>query len=107
MIGAAENFPRPYGIRTIPVSTRMTIDVILSPCPPESSTPKDAAREGASQRETSRWANQWVYAPFASDTDVVLAKIHAVDDARDSGARKLSPGVFLRARDQDFRIPFY
>ena len=120
MIGAADDFPRPDGIRTIPVPTRMNIDVTLSPRPPESSTPKDAAREGAAQREIARWASQWVNAPFASDTDVVLARNHSVDDARGSGAWKLgpqtrsiafgnpiSPGVFLRARDLKFGIPLH
>ncbi len=120
MIGAAEDFPRRNGIRTIPVPMRMTIDVTgirdpnrdisrlgalpnatyrvwgptISARPPESSTPKDAAMEGAAQRAAARWVSQWVCAPFARDTDVVLAKIHAVDDARDSGARMLRPGVF-------------
>ncbi len=94
MIGAAEDFPRRNGIRTIPVPTRMTIDVTMSARPPESSTPKDAAMEGAAQRAAARWVSQWVCAPFARDTDVVLAKIHTVDDARDSGARMLRPGVF-------------
>ena len=105
MIGAAEDFPRPHGIRTIPVSTRMTIDVTLSPRPPESSTPKDAAMEGASQREASRWVRQWVCTPFASDTDVVLAGIQAGDDARDSGAGKLSPGVFSPCAGLAVRSP--
>ena len=54
---------------------------VSSPCPPEPSTPK-AATESAD-------------APFAIDTDVVLAK-DRVDDPRDSGAVKLRPGVFYQ-----------
>jgi hypothetical protein len=94
-IGAATTFPRVPGIRAIPIPTRMIIDAVFFPCTTESSTPKDAATEGARERNA-----QWSEAPeadasLAIDREVVLARIHEVDDPRDSGAGKLSPGVSM------------
>jgi len=87
-VGAAHltNSPPADGIPESPASARMTIAVRrLSPRPPESSTQKDAATEQADIRS-------------ALDTDVAFAKIHVVDDPRDSGARKHCPGVFIARR---------
>jgi hypothetical protein len=94
MIGAAENFPRAQGIIASPAGVRITIAArVSSPRTPESSTPtKDAAREGGA-------------APSALDTEVVLTEIHVVDDPRDSGARKLGPGVFIDTRGQNLAGP--
>jgi hypothetical protein len=94
-IGAATTFPRVQGIRAIPRPTRMIIHAAFLPCTTESSTPREAATEGAHERNA-----QWLETPkadasLASDKEVVPAGIHEVDDARDSGARKLSPGVFV------------
>jgi len=85
MIGAAANYPRVPGTFAIPDDTRITIAVRSSSCPPEPSTGGGAAKEGRN-------------APVAIDTEVVLARIHMVDDPRDSGARKLRPGVFIGPR---------
>ena len=94
MIGAAENLPRAQWTFASPAGARITIATRVSlPRPPESSTPiKDAAREGGA-------------APSAIDTEVVLAKIHLVDDPRDSGARKLGPGVFVGTRGRELVGP--
>jgi hypothetical protein len=84
MIGAAEYSPRADGTFTSPADPRMTIPVVSSfRRTPESSTRKDTAMESAK-------------VSFAKDTEVVLARIHRVDDRRGSGARKLGPGVFLQ-----------
>jgi hypothetical protein len=87
MIGAAENLPRAQGTFAGHAGARITIAARGSfPRPPESSTPtKDAAREGGA-------------APLALNTEVVLTEIHVADDPRDSGARKLGPGVFVGTR---------
>ena len=87
MIGAAEDFPRALGTLASSAGARITIAARGSfPRPPESSTPtKDAAREGGA-------------APLALNTEVVLTEIHVADDPRDSGARKLGPGVFVGTR---------
>ena len=94
MIGAAENFPYAQGTFASPAGVRITIAARVSfPRSPESSTPaKDAAREGGA-------------APSALDTEVVLTEIHVVDDPRDSGARKLGPGVFVGTQGRDLAGP--
>jgi hypothetical protein len=61
--------------------------------------------EGAAQRTATRWVRQGVNAPFASDTDVVLARIHAVDDTATPGPRSSAPESFLGARDVSFELP--
>jgi len=120
-VGAAENGPRVHGTLERPAGTRFKIagketgpqvrEIALgrpspnvmstlggpkasSPRPPESFTRKDAATDLAD-------------APSAIDTDVVLAEIHVVSDPRNSGARKLRPGVFIDPRDHDRAIPFH
>ncbi len=105
MIGAAANFPRPHGVLVIPGPTRMTIYVTFSPHLPESSPPKDTATEEVAQRNAQWLGTLGARAPLAIDTEVVLAGTQEVDDPRDSGAWKLSPGVFLRVRNQGGRTP--
>jgi hypothetical protein len=94
MIGAAEDLPRARGTMAGPAGARITIAARESiPRPPESSTPaKDAAREGGA-------------APLAIDREVVLTEIHVVDDPRNSGARKLGPGVFVGAQGRNLAGP--
>jgi hypothetical protein len=75
MIGAAENRPGADATPESLVGTRITIGMTSSR-PPEPSTQEGAATESA-------------LALFARDTEVVLVKIHAVDDPRDSGAGEL------------------
>jgi len=94
MIGAAENFPPAQGTLASPAGVRITIAARGSfPRPPESSTQtRDAAREGGA-------------VPSAFDTEVVLTEIHVVDDPRDSGARKLGPGVFVSTQGRNLSGP--
>jgi hypothetical protein len=108
-IGAAVISPRVSGTLVVPIDTRVPIYIqSSSPYPPEAST----RRDGDSQREVSCWtgtpacdtphrgtrtpiATESASALCARDTEVVLNKIHVVDDPRDSGARTSGPGVFF------------
>jgi hypothetical protein len=109
MIGAAEDFPYAPGTFASPAGVRITIAArVCLPRSLESSTPaKDAAKEGGegpptrliafgkgSHRRNRAGEDPNPVAPSALDTEVVLTKIQVVDDATDSGATKLGPGVF-------------
>jgi hypothetical protein len=120
MIGAADNFPRAPGTFAGPAGARITIAARGSfPRPPEPSTQtRGATREGGagpqtrcialgkgSHRRNRAGGDPNPAALSAIDTEVVLTEIHVVDDPRDSGARKLGPGVFVGPRGRNLAGP--
>lgn len=80
---------------TEPVGTRVRAS---SRRPPKPSTQGNEGPQRDMSRGKTPAVTESAAVPATPDTEVALAKIHAVDEPRDSGAGELSPGVFLESK---------